>query len=582
MKKHTPYSDFLQKAPKLTNEYTNDEFLQDYLEANLPGEVLAEIRPDLERFGARVATELVEYANACENNPPKLVSFNAWGERVDDIQVAPEWEKLEAVAAEEGLIAIGYERKYGKYSRLYQFAKLYLYTPSSAIYTCPLAMTDGATRLIEIYGDEFLKGTPYSGLTSRNPEKFLTSGQWMTERTGGSDVSRSMTFASEEDGGYVLRGHKWFTSAITADMAFTLASTEQPQDGKRAPLSLFYLPIRHEDGKLNGIEVEALKDKLGTKALPTAQLMLTGAKARLVGEKGKGVKTIATLFNVTRIYNTISAVSYMRRAYSLSEAYSHIREAFGKQLDQHILYRKSLLDLEIAYESNTILALYLAQLLGKDDCKESTERDEALLRLLTPIAKLYSAKAAIASASEHIEMFGGLGYLEDSTIPAMLRNAQVLSIWEGTTNVLSLDMLRAMEKEGGLQAFQEFAQELLASVSLPELQDAKKTLSAKLKTLLRFISTISSKDAMVGCSRDVAFYLGELAIGLLWLEFIQKCPKDKYFKALNYWTKFKMNEASLDLYEMMLVADGKTTDSTSASLSDHGQQTTVSETANAI
>ncbi len=552
MKNHTPYSNFSQKAPKLSNEYTQDQFLQDYLEAYMPPKVLEEIRPDLERFGERVATELIEYANACENNPPRLLSYNAWGERVDEITVAPEWDKLGAVAAEEGLIAIGYERKYGEFSRLYQFTKLYLYTPSSAIYSCPLAMTDGATRLIEIYGDDFLKGTPYQGLTSRNPEQFLTSGQWMTERTGGSDVSRSMTLAYFEEGEYILRGHKWFTSAITADMAFTLASTEQPEDGKRAPLSLFYLPIRDENGQLNGIEVEALKDKLGTKALPTAQLLLTGAKAKIVGEKSKGVKTISTLFNVTRIYNTISAVSYMRRAFSLSEAYGKIRVAFGKNIDQHILYKRSLLDLEIAYESNTLIALFLAQLLGKEDCKTSTERDEALLRLLTPIAKLYTAKSSIASASEHVEMFGGLGYLEDSNIPVLLRNVQVLSIWEGTTNVLSLDMLRAIEKENGLVAYKEYAEEMLASIFLTELQDAKNILSNKLKTLYRFVGNISSKNAMIGCSRDIAFYIGELTIGLLWTEFIQKSPKEKYFKAINYWVKFKMNEDSLDLYEMMM------------------------------
>jgi len=552
MKGHTPYSGFLQKAPKLTNEFTSDEFLQDYLEGFMPAEYLEEIRPDLVRFGERVATELVEYANACENNPPKLLNFNAWGERVDEIQVAPEWKKLEAVAAEEGLIAIGYARHYGIFSRLYQFTKLYLYTPSSAIYTCPLAMTDGATRLIELYGDDFLKDQPYKGLTSRDPKTFKTSGQWMTERTGGSDVSRSMTFAYPDGEHYELKGHKWFTSAITADMSFTLASTEQPQEGRRAPLSLFYLPIRKEDGSLNGIEVEALKDKLGTKALPTAQLLLKGAKARMVGEKGKGVKTISTLFNVTRIYNTISAVSYMRRAYALSEAYSHIREAFGKKLDEHLLYQKSLLDLEIAYQSNTLLGLFLTRLLGKEDCKQSDETEEALLRLLTPIAKLYSAKAAIRSASEHIEMFGGLGYLEDSQIPVMLRNAQVLSIWEGTTNVLSLDMLRAIEKENGLNAFATFTKEMLASIQAPELEEAKKVIQEKINLLFRFVSKIQSPDKMIGCSRDVAFYIGDITIGILWLEFIQKQPKKKYHKALQFWIRYKMKEDQLHLYELML------------------------------
>ena len=549
---HTPYSNFYQAIPKLENEYTNDEFLQDYLATNLPKDILKSIQPDLEQFGQRVATELVEYANACENNPPKLISFNAYGDRVDEIKVAPEWQKLEDIAAEEGLVAIGYERKFGIYSRLYQFVKLYLYTPSSAIYTCPLAMTDGAARLIEFYGDDFLKDKPFKGIISRNPKDFLTSGQWMTERTGGSDVARSMTIAHKADDGYELKGHKWFTSAITADMAFTLASTEQPQDGKRAPLSLFYLPIRNEDGSLNGIEVEALKDKLGTKALPTAQLVLTGAKARMVGEQGKGVRTISTLFNVTRIYNTVSAVSYMRRAFALSEAYGYIREAFGKKINQHILYKKSLMDLEIAYQSNTLLALFLTQLLGKEDCKASTENEEAVLRVLTPIAKLYTAKASIAAASEHVEMFGGLGYLEDTNIPVMLRNVQTLSIWEGTTNVLSLDMLRAMEKENGLSAFRTFATTLLDSIKHEDLVEYKQIISDKLNVLLHFTKNITDKNALEGCARDIAFYIGDLTIGLLWLEFIQKCPKEKYIKAIKYWTSFKMNEKSLELYQILL------------------------------
>ncbi len=552
MKNHTPYSNFSQKAPELINEYTQDEFLQDYLDSYMPEEIMEEIRPDLVRFGERVATELIEYANACENNVPKLISYNAWGERVDEIIVAPEWQKLEDIAAEEGLVAIGYERKYGEHSRLYQFVKLYLYTPSSAIYTCPLAMTDGAARLIEFYGDEYLKGDPFQGIISRDPERFKTSGQWMTERTGGSDVARSMTFAYKEEDGYVLRGHKWFTSAITADMAFTLASTEQPENGKRAPLSLFYMPIRNEDGTLNGIEVEALKDKLGTRALPTAQLALTGSKARLVGEKGRGVRTISTLFNVTRIYNTISAVSYMRRAYSLSEAYGHIRFAFGKKINKHILFQKSLLDLEIAYQSHTLLALFLSRLLGKEDCKQTSADEESLLRILTPVAKLFTAKGSISSASEHIEMFGGLGYLEDTNIPVMLRNVQTLSIWEGTTNVLSLDMLRAIKKENGLSAFEAFARNMLAASEMVELQGAKNILQDKLDYLYGFIGKITSQDKMEGCARDIAFYLAELTIGLLWLDFITKCPKEKYFIALNYWVKFKMNKDTLDLYEMMM------------------------------
>ncbi len=552
MKKHTPYSDFIQQVPKLGNEFEDDTFLNDYLETYLPKETLSEIRPDLKQFGGRVGHEFLVWARDAEVNEPTLTQFDAWGNRVDEIKVADGWKHLERVAAEDGLVAIAYERKQGEYSRLYQFVKLYMYTASSAIYTCPLAMTDGAARLIEIYGDEYLKGEPFEGLTSRDPMKFKTSGQWMTERTGGSDISRSMTFAYPDGDNFELKGHKWFTSAITADMAFTLASMEQPENGKRASLSVFHLPIRNKDGKLNGIVVEALKDKLGTRALPTAQLELTGAKARLVGEKGKGVKTISTLFNITRIYNTVSAVSYMRRAYALPKAYAEMREAFGQNIGQHVLYKKSLRKLEITYQSNLMLALFLTRLLGKEECDLASETERSLLRLLTPVAKLYTAKQAIASASECIEMFGGLGYLEDTGIPSILRDTQTLSIWEGTTNVLSLDMLRAAEKENGLNAFASFAKELMEQDHAPWLKDLHSTVGTKLNTLLDFVSSVRSAEDMIAYSRDVAFYLAELTISLLWLDFLRlNSEKKEYAQTLTYWSTYKMNDAQLKEAEVL-------------------------------
>ncbi len=552
MSQHTPYFNFLQKPPKLHNEFTADTFLQDYLKTFLPEKMLQEIKTDLEQFGKKVATTYVEWAREAETNPPQLTQFNAWGKRVDEITVSQAWKNFDKVAAEEGLVAIGYERKYAEHSRLYQFTKLYLFTASSAIYTCPLAMSDGAARLIEIYGNDFLKNTAYQGLTSRVPSEFKTSGQWMTERTGGSDVSRSMTLATPDGDDYVLHGHKWFTSAITADMAFTLASTEQPEKGKRAPLSLFYMSIKNEDGSLNGIEVEALKDKLGTKALPTAQLLLTGAKAKLVGEKGKGVRTIATLFNITRIYNTVSALSYMRRAYSLCKAYATEREAFGQPIANHLLYKKNLRELEITYQSNALLTFFMTRILGKEETNMATESEKALLRLLTPVAKLFTAKHAIASASEHIEMFGGLGYLEDSGIPSMLRDAQVLSIWEGTTNVLSLDMLRAIEKENGWTAFVEFARETLNETTHPDLKQQKEMVSNKFKTLSDFMKSQTSQDAIVSASRDVAFYLAELSIALLWLNFLNtNLSNENYFQAFGYWLKYKMNESLLHSSEVL-------------------------------
>lgn len=551
MKKATIYSDFIQQIPVLENEFTDDIFIQDYLKTYFPSEQLNTILPDLENFGKRAANEFIEWANDAQLNEPTLTQYNAFGQRVDEIKIAQGWKNLNDAAAEEGLIAIGYERQFGAYSRLYQFVKLYLFTPSSAIYTCPLAMTDGAARLIELFGDDELKATALQSIISRNPSTFKTSGQWMTERTGGSDVSRSMTFAEETANGYILKGHKWFTSAITADMALTLASTEPATENKRAPLSLFYLPIRQEDGKLNGIEVEALKDKLGTRALPTAQLQLTGAKAKLVGEKEKGVRTISTLFNITRIYNTISAVSYMRRAYSLSEKYGKQREAFGKTLQEHVLHKKTIRELEIAYQSGTLFALFLARLLGKEDCNLATENEKSLLRILTPIAKLYTAKQSIKSASEHIEVFGGIGYLEDSGIPVMLRDTQVLSIWEGTTNVLSLDMLRAIEKENGLQAWHAFATETISHCNTEKLKIHAAKLQQKTVFILDFIQQ-KQHTKLAAYAKDIAFYIAETSIALLWLDFLSdNLDKENYLNSFEYWMQYKMNEMNLNSIDIL-------------------------------
>lgn len=543
MSENTPYSAFIQQQPKLGNEFENDVFLISYLQAFVPLDVLASIKPDLIQFGHRVTGEIFVWGRDAELNQPQLTQFDAFGKRIDRIDVAQGWLKLGEAAAHEGLVAIGYERAQGEYSRLYQFTKLYLYTASSAIYTCPLAMTDGAARLIEVHGNGALRAE-FEGLTSRQMPGFLTSGQWMTERTGGSDVSRSMTLAKPTTDGYELYGHKWFTSAITANMAFTLASTEWPEPGKRAPLSLFQLQIRNGDGSLNGIEVEALKDKLGTRALPTAQLVLKGAKARMVGEKGRGVATISTLFNITRIYNTVSAVSYMRRAFALCEAYGHIRWAFGKNVGEHVLYQKSLSSLGLTYRSNALLAFKLARLLGREECNVASDSEKSLLRLLTPVAKLYTAKQAIASASEAVEMFGGLGYLEDTGIPSILRDAQVLSIWEGTTNVLSLDMLRAIQKENGLAAFAEFSQNVLQN-STNQFAPTVLLKAQKLQNHLQYLDLPEMWEAQ---SRTVAFYLAELTVALLWLELIDKQPDNlQHHNDLKAWLVLRPDDRTLQL-----------------------------------
>jgi putative acyl-CoA dehydrogenase len=464
-------SEFYQDPPRLGNQYDDDTFLRAYLRWRLPAKMLAEIEPDLRRLGHRAATDILALGESAEASPPRHVPYDAWGRRVDRIDTSDAWRELDRISATEGIVATAYERRHGAHSRIDQFARLYLFAPSSALYSCPLAMTDGAARFLEVHGDKSVQPV-FAHLTSRDPNEFWTSGQWMTERTGGSDVGSTSTIAGCEEGDtYSLYGSKWFTSATTSQIAMTLARIEGAPAGSHG-LSVFLIQLRDNDGRLRKIRIERLKDKLGTRALPTAELTLDGTPAQLVGGAGDGVRKIATLFNITRVYNAVAGVAGMRRAVALASDYARRRRAFGKLLIDHPLHVETLADMQLKLRAAFLLAFRVVELLGKDECRDATESESQLLRFLIPVAKLYTAKQAIAVASEAIEAFGGLGYLEDTGIPRLLRDAQVLSIWEGTTNILSLDSLRAMERTDTLAEWASDVRRRLGDVRLDGLSSS--------------------------------------------------------------------------------------------------------------
>jgi len=481
----------------------------------LPEDMLQTIEPGLTSFGERVVTDIAEMAQNATDQEPTLTQFDPWGRRIDQIDVAPGWQSLKRVSAEEGLVAIGYERNDGAFSRTHQFAKLYLFNPSSAIYTCPLAMTAGAARLLELCASPQLKERAFRRLPSRAPDLFWTSGQWMTERSGGSDVSGTETVATPDGDQYTLRGTKWFTSATTSEMAITLARIED--DSK---LSAFYLETQPDDGSRNGIEVHRLKDKLGTRALPTAELSMHGSKAVLLGERGRGVPTIAKLINVTRLYNAVCAVSGMRRCMDLMRDYSGRRRVFGKLLQQQPLHVETMARLEVETQGAFHLVFHCVGLLGKDECGQTSEDEQAVLRLLTPLAKLYTAKQYVSLASETLESFGGAGYVENTGLPGILRDAQVLSIWEGTTNVLSLDALRAMERNHALDPLVGLIAEKIGGLEDRDLRIAAKPIRALAASIPVALAQASHAggEAVESIGRDVAYALTQATIGALMLE----------------------------------------------------------------
>lgn len=510
---------FVQQGPELSNQFTSDLWLQHLLKWRLSKEQYNSIQTELNELGELAAGPLSEWAWQAETNPPRHVPFNPWGQRSDQVQVHSSWQQLNDFSAQAGLVAIGYERPLKENSRLFQFAKLYLFHPSSAFYSCPLAMTDGAARILELHGTSAETKEAYKHLISRDPKNFWTSGQWMTEKTGGSDVSFTETEARRNGAQFQLYGTKWFTSAISAQMSLALGRVTGAAQGSKG-LSLFYVRLHDAKGVLQNIRVHRLKDKMGTKALPTAEIELCGTPASLIGEEGLGVKTVATMLNITRAYNSVCSVAQAQRALYLVKNYSRLRKVFGKAMVEQPLHLETLANSTSEFVGHLLLTFEIARLLGREETKCATENEVHLLRLLTPITKLTTGKMSIATCSEMLECFGGVGYCEDSRIPVLFRDAQVFPIWEGATNVLSLDVIRVLQKPQAFHAYVQIVQEKLKASSSRWADDVR-MIQLALDSLVHFVPTLAEKDSdeVQAVARDLAFGLGRVYMAALMIEF---------------------------------------------------------------
>lgn len=445
---------FNQPAPQLGNQYDDDRVLRSLLARRFGGTLPPAVLAALREMGELAGGELYQAQLDDRLNEPQLVQWDAWGNRIDAIELSPLWRRAERLAAEFGLVATGYEPELGALARTVQFALVHLFHPSTDVYSCPLAMTDGAARTLLDSGNAVLVERAVPHLTSRDPARFWTSGQWMTESTGGSDVGASETVAQRDGEGWRLWGRKWFTSAATSQIALTLARPEGNPAGGRG-LALFYVETRDAAGRLDQVEVLRLKDKLGTRKVPTAELMLHGTPAVAVAGERDGIRNIVPMLTLTRTWNSICAASFMRRGVALALDYARRREAFGRPLARQPLHRQTLAAMQAEYEAAFHLCFELVRLLGRAEHGDGDEDERALLRLMTALTKLTTGKQAVAVSTEAIECFGGAGYVEDTGLPVIVRDAQVLPIWEGTTNVLSLELLKACGDGGPLRVLRQ-------------------------------------------------------------------------------------------------------------------------------
>ena len=514
---------FRQTPPSLSNQYDADDLLREYLARRLPRALHRRFEPEYRELGGLGGGELYRLSVADLRNEPVHTMWDPWGNRIDHIEVTEVWKRAKGLCAEHGLVAAGYERELGQHARVHQHVLNYLIQASLDVYNCPLAMTDGAAATLLHSGNEALIDRAVPRLLARDPAAMWTSGQWMTERIGGSDVGRTETVARREGETWRLFGTKWFTSATTADMALTLARPEGNPPGGRG-LALFYVELRDDEGRLRRLRIERLKDKLGTRKVPTAELTLDGAAAIPVSALQDGVRSIAPMLNVTRTWNAVGAALGMRRALALARDYADKRFAFGAPLIDKPLHVDTMASMVAEAQGAFLLAFRVVELLGRVECGEASVGEERLSRLLTPIGKLTTGKQAVAIASEALESFGGAGYVHDTALPRLLTDAQVLPIWEGTTNVLSLDALRALGQNAVWDAFADEIRRCVDTATDARLRPAAELAIAALEQAGRWLHAATPERGVLEAgARRLAVTLGRAAELALLADHAQWC-----------------------------------------------------------
>ncbi|MDQ7906179.1 acyl-CoA dehydrogenase family protein [Phytohabitans sp. ZYX-F-186] len=518
---------FVQAVPPPADPYAGDPLLRSWLDRVLGPAGHAAAKDRLSTLAADVVDTLRAAHADAETHPPTLIRYDAWGGRVDRIETSAGWQRQRAAAARHALVALPYlpeaRATWGAAARVVQHALLHLYGPESATFSCPVAMADGAAALLsrpEV--DPAVRDAWLPKLVSTDPAVAVTSGQWMTESQGGSDLSRSSTVAILGPSGWSLTGEKWFCSAADSAVAVALARPDGAGPGSRV-LAPFLVPRYGPDGvsPAPGVRVHRLKDKLGTRALPTAEIGLRAAAALPLGDPTGpgGLARAMTLVVVTRLHNAAAAAGGMRRGLAYALAFAANRTVAGGPLAGSPLHRATLGTLAVDAAGAYALAAHAFALLGRVEVG-ADPRAAAELRIVAPLAKLTTGKLAVASASEYVESFGGAGYVEDTGVSRLLRDAQVLPIWEGTTNVLALDALRAVVRDdaaGPLLARLDAAQDTARGMS-PALADQLAAATASLRTDLRDVAADPTAPAVVAGARGLALRMGHTLTAALLVE----------------------------------------------------------------
>ncbi|PKR77763.1 isovaleryl-CoA dehydrogenase [Halalkalibacillus sediminis] len=468
----------------MRNFYKQDSLLQKLLKKHLPDDFFDYADRELTHFGERVAGEIDERATHTDREgQPRLIKYDKMGNDISKVWVNEGYQATIDETYETGIV--GYVHKEipelgRKGNYFYSYAQGYLLSQSEPGFYCPVTLTMATAYLIDHYAEEKLRAEFLPHVIATGYTELYEGATFLTERQGGSDVGANEVEAVKDGDHYRLIGEKYFASnSGTCGVAMVLARMEGARPGTKG-LSLFLVPWEANRSS-NGLTIRRLKDKLGVRAVPSAEIELHGAKGYLVGEASQGFKYMMEALNLSRVCNAVASIGIMRRAYVEARDYAEDREAFGAPLTRYPMVQETLVNLAVKLEVETMAIFDMIKLFDEvtPQGMGAPEQDRTLLRLYIAILKKESAEQAIEFSHEAIEMHGGNGYIEDFVTPRLLRDAQVLTVWEGTANILGLEVLRLIEK---FNAHEPYLSEM--SRRLKEVQGPAKDLKQPVEQAL--------------------------------------------------------------------------------------------------
>lgn len=460
----------INQTPPLAgyNLYTTDPVL----DAAVSREGSKDSRDLLIEFGETTGSlDYLQWSFEANRNEPRLETHDPTGNRVDRVEFHPAWHSLMRVAVANGHHSLPWEDDSTDSAHVTRAALTYMSGQIESGHNCPISMTYSVIPALrttpEVANDwvpKIVSRTYDPSFRPKTEKAGLLMGMGMTEKQGGSDVHANTTEAAPLNGGgpgaeYAVTGHKWFTSAPMCDAFLVLAQAPRG-------LSCLLLPRWTPEGELNTFHIQRLKDKLGNRSNASSEVEFEGALAWLVGEEGRGVPTIIEMVNGTRLDCVIGSVALMRQAVSQAAWHVSHRAAFGSKLFDKPLMRNVIADLEIETETATLMMMRLA---GAFDRADTDPAETAMKRIALPIAKYWVTKRTSEVVREALECLGGNGYVEESIMPRLYRESPLNAIWEGSGNVIALDVLRAAARS--LDSLHAFLGELEQARGLDERLD---------------------------------------------------------------------------------------------------------------